>query len=188
MNRKPPKLAVWLLECFNLPRRKPDLMGDLAEEYNSGRSVAWFWWQTAVAIGIALTRGIGFYPKLFVLRGLATGWLVGYVLGILWPMIRPFLEQHENLLGLALLSIPWCTGWVVGRTHRHYPGVAALACFGWACILQAWFFYRNYDHIRNSPVRNNFANEVVINLVALLLLLVAGVLASAPKKKRSPVR
>ena len=187
MNRTPPKLANWLLNRFDLPRRKPDLMGDLAEEYNSGRSAAWYWWQTLAAIGIAVTRDIGFYPKLFLLRAVATGWLVGYAFGSLWPMFRPFLEQHGNLLGLSLLFIPVCTGWVVGRAHRQYPGVAALACFGWAAILEAWSLFRNYRQIRNTPVPHFLVYEIVINSAALMLLLVAGLLASLPKRTRPPV-
>jgi len=188
MNRSTPRLATWLLERFDIPQRKPDLFGDLVEEYRSGRSALWFWWQSFAAIGVALTRDIRCYPKWFVLRAVVTGWAVSYVLAGLYAESRPFLEQHGSLLGLALTFIPVCVGWVVGRTHRAYPGVAALACGGWFLLGWAWTALRNFEQIRNAPVPHFYGAEIGLNLLALTLLVMAGFAGSLRRRKLSPRR
>jgi hypothetical protein len=53
-SRKPPALATWLLHRFRLPETNPPLAGDLLEEFRSGRSRAWYWHQTLVAIATHL--------------------------------------------------------------------------------------------------------------------------------------
>jgi hypothetical protein len=51
-------LARWLLERFGVPQRNESLMGDLMEEWASGRSAFWLLRQTANAIGSMLARDI----------------------------------------------------------------------------------------------------------------------------------
>src|SRR5580700_4416385 len=48
--RKPPAFADWLLNRLRLPVSNPPLAGDLLEEFQSGRSRAWYWRQTIAAI------------------------------------------------------------------------------------------------------------------------------------------
>jgi len=48
--RKPPVAATWLLNRFGLAARNEALMGDLAEEFQNGRTLSWYWKETAVAI------------------------------------------------------------------------------------------------------------------------------------------
>ena len=45
---QPPVVATWVLTSFC--NRNEVLAGDLAEEYQRGRSVAWYWRQVIVAI------------------------------------------------------------------------------------------------------------------------------------------
>jgi hypothetical protein len=67
--RKVPDLAVRLLQSCGV---NPALVGDMAEEFARGRSAAWYWKQTAVAIlrcgrvvpGIALATFLGWLVQL----------------------------------------------------------------------------------------------------------------------------
>jgi len=59
--RRAPRLALWLLGRF-VPDSEP-LAGDLAEEFENGRSAPWLWWQVLGAIFAAvLIRGVEIRP------------------------------------------------------------------------------------------------------------------------------
>ena len=79
--RKPPALAVWLLERFGYLGENSALLGDLLEEFRTGRSASWFWRQTATV----LVKGRS--PKQVVLRldllGLLAGLLTQFPLSLL---------------------------------------------------------------------------------------------------------
>lgn len=55
-DRKPPAFADWLLNRSGFARQNPPLAGDLLEEFQSGRSAAWYWRQTLLAISTGLAR------------------------------------------------------------------------------------------------------------------------------------
>ena len=58
--REPPRFAAWLLTTFVTTRRRESLLGDLFEEYQAGRTLAWYWRETLVALLIAaLCEGRG---------------------------------------------------------------------------------------------------------------------------------
>jgi hypothetical protein len=49
----PPKLALWLLKHGGSPYHRESLEGDLMEQYQEGRSRAWYWRQVVTALVIA---------------------------------------------------------------------------------------------------------------------------------------
>lgn len=132
----PPNLATWLLKNFGTCRMNDCLIGDLLEEYGSGRSDAWYWKQVLMAVAIAFYREISAH-KLLAVRAV----LVGHV----------FAEVAYSMLELPLFNLlsrfafgsglvagtwwmhgyiyPWAAiaclsaagiGWVVARLHRSY--------------------------------------------------------------------
>lgn len=54
--REPPAIAAWFLKRFAITRRSESLLGDLFEEYQTGRSSGWYWRETFVALLIAAHR------------------------------------------------------------------------------------------------------------------------------------
>jgi hypothetical protein len=56
--RNPPVLATWLLKRMGIADWNAPLAGDLLEEFQSGRSAAWFWRQTFVAIATDMCRNV----------------------------------------------------------------------------------------------------------------------------------
>ena len=54
--RKPPRLAVWLLKRRGGSPENEALLGDLIEEFENGRSSGWFWRQTFEAFTVASDR------------------------------------------------------------------------------------------------------------------------------------
>lgn len=55
--REEPTLAAWLLKHFVAKRRSESLLGDLFEEYQSGRTCCWYWRETLVALCISARSG-----------------------------------------------------------------------------------------------------------------------------------
>ena len=72
----PPWLAILILDRF--APRDEELAGDLVEEYQSGRSRAWFWQQVLVAIAIGAARSVRIH-----FRRTAGAILVGSFLSVL---------------------------------------------------------------------------------------------------------
>jgi hypothetical protein len=55
MMREPPSLAAWLLKRLVPSARSEPLLGDLFEEYQSGRTSGWYWRETIAAL-LVFTR------------------------------------------------------------------------------------------------------------------------------------
>jgi hypothetical protein len=73
MTSKPPLVAAWLLRYLNDTPHFDSMMGDLEEFRVEGRSQAWYWRQTFVAVASHFVREIRSY-KLLAFRGLAVTW------------------------------------------------------------------------------------------------------------------
>jgi hypothetical protein len=90
--RTPPRLATWLLKHFGPTYRRDSLLGDLLEEYQAGRTAAWYWRQTGAAL---LISG----PRLLRVR------LPKFVLNV---VLRVLIEMGIIVGGIALAqsSVP----------------------------------------------------------------------------------
>jgi hypothetical protein len=129
----PPVVATWVLTRFC--NRNEVLAGDLAEEYQRGRTVAWYWRQVLVAILVSFGNEIR-TNKLLTVRAVITGWaaliLSGYLIG--FPLYR-LCSRAMVALGLGTvwfwslhyytyprMFVPWfggfLSGWLVARFHR----------------------------------------------------------------------
>src|SRR5271168_266110 len=71
--RVPPKLASWLLKRCGSPFHAESLEGDLFEQYQEGRSRAWYWGQVSAAIWIAGGRLLRTLPWTGTARLLSRG-------------------------------------------------------------------------------------------------------------------
>lgn len=56
--REPPRLAAWLLRRIATGARSEPLLGDLHEEYQTGRTSAWYWRETIVALLVFTRRDV----------------------------------------------------------------------------------------------------------------------------------
>jgi hypothetical protein len=70
--RQPPRLAVWLVSHLALSHQRDALVGDLFEEYQRGRSPAWYWKQALfVLLHAGIRLGLVLVPVHIVARVLA---------------------------------------------------------------------------------------------------------------------
>jgi hypothetical protein len=130
MARRPPRLADRLLRRLASGPKQQSLIGDLHEQYQSGRTTAWYWRQTVRAIAVSTVWDIRQHPLLAIRAVVLTyvflvPWVffTGYMYGTtkLWmgdqifSKITPVplavvLEDAWNLYAAPLL-IAWCLGW-----------------------------------------------------------------------------
>lgn len=71
IERVPPRLALWILKHWGSAYHSESLQGDLMEQFQEGRSRAWYWKQVAAAIVIAQGRFIRAMPWTAAARVLA---------------------------------------------------------------------------------------------------------------------
>jgi hypothetical protein len=175
----PPAVATWLLKL--LGQRNDHILGDLAEEYQAGRSAPWYWRQVIGAIVFGTVSDIRDH-KVVTLRALAVGatsvWFVGNF--VIFPLLgfdewlftrglvkwfylngygfpRWFGPLHAQAVMFAL------SGWIVGRTHRRYgiSMVLAYAVFT-ACA-------NSINLVRGTAVPHPFYPMTQLVLILFLL-------------------
>jgi hypothetical protein len=87
----PPRLATWLVEQLVSGPKRESLVGDLAEQYEHGRSAGWYWRQVLTAILVGTARDTRAYKRL------ATGAaLITWLIVILWVESTWRLYIWEN--------------------------------------------------------------------------------------------
>ena len=144
----PPLVAAWLLEHLTIGPRNEALVGDLCEEFRSGRSTGWYWRQVTLAIAVGIYRAIGNYgaAALFALMWsmLAPAWVL-IVAGVeqQWDLNARFYRMNwpwstvcdlgalllADLIfiwiGVVLYQVPYLLRRKVGRLRQISRGVAA---------------------------------------------------------------
>jgi len=189
MNRQIPWMASWVLQRFGVAQQNQALVGDLAEEYQGGRSAAWLCWQIFVAIRAAVDRDLR-SRKLLVARAIAIGWLL--ILGearVMNPVIHwiqfsarggvhSLLEPLVPVLALFSL-VP--IGWLIAQTDRQRPSTMVMA------FVLSMMPFAIGDQIRQhyhptSPIPSQSAVNLFLTLMSMLCLMAGGLLqAPAPK-------
>jgi len=56
--RQPPPLAAWLMKRFVCGYRNEALLGDLLEEYQTGRTAGWYWREVIAALLVSVRCGV----------------------------------------------------------------------------------------------------------------------------------
>jgi len=124
-DQRPPLMATWLLvKCG----ASPSLIGDLEEQFQRGRSRAWYWRQALRASAAHTYQNI-LDHKLFALNAIL-------IACTFWGLYDTFIEEAARLFGVlswmplaftigaqvqlvVLLYIPAAgMGWIVGRLYR----------------------------------------------------------------------
>src|SRR5262245_45031682 len=112
--RQPPRLATWMLQRFGQGRRMESLIGDLSEQFATGKSAGWYWRQTITAlaagfISVGRRHGASLALALAAAWGVILIWyqlntLFIHVSGDLYWLLRDVFRTSSFLRELT-------TGW-----------------------------------------------------------------------------
>ena len=103
----PPRVASWLFSRLGPPNG--ELAGDLIEEYNSGRSTAWYWRQVLIAIAVGLRAEVSTH-KFLAVKAVATSWTILF----LWHLV-PGLQPNSPFVRFFIVNgytIPELFKWI----------------------------------------------------------------------------
>ena len=114
----PPSLPTKLLELLVPPRTSEALLGDLIEQYESGRSRRWYWRQVILALVISAGREAR-TRKLQAIRAVIVGYLCGaslcyFTTSAAGKFVGPYTVVGAYLLFLPLAFISAAiSGWIL---------------------------------------------------------------------------
>ena len=140
-------LAEALLKRFGVPQGNESLMGDIEEEYASGKSLVWLWRETTSAIVITIARDIRKHG-LLASRAIVTGWclLRGGNLVASHFLAAPGVwyrgaDWHVVLRVLfGLMAWPVFVGWAVGRMHRDQQASMVIVYAASLVAYDVWYY------------------------------------------------
>ena len=203
--KQPPRFAGRLLRRL-VPAQDHDvLLGDLCEEYQRRRSVAWYCLQILAAIIIGSWKDIRGH-KLLALRASLAGFVVMLLTGNASIALRDVLTGagflwHRTWVGLPLYwrySYPWTyylffhvlfvvsnllVGWAVARLHRDhgltmvFVFCGALAALRAATLAQTAVLIGLSDHLLTLTL-----GVLNMQLREWLFVILGGYLATRPQE------
>jgi uncharacterized membrane protein YhdT len=134
----PPKLAVWLLNHFGCSANNDVVMGDLKERFRQGKTSAWYWSQSLIAVIVSAFNEVRLNKRL-TFRALLVGWILfsylhvpaaGVIVKGVLNSYREFEATWQDpiadaafrcaLIGLFIslgAGMGLAIGWIVARLH-----------------------------------------------------------------------
>ena len=179
--RRPPRIALWLMDCFLVGQA---ISGDLLERHVRGRSRVWFWRQALLAVAIRSGKDLVTH-KLLLVRAIVVGFLTLNVLARLEFALLPlFVEvtpiRHPVVLRLLMIAISTFTGWLIARLHRPHSGAMVLGFIGVYWLALAPQLVRNATNLLQHERFRPYITAWLMNCVgATVCVLAGGLLAAA---------
>ena len=146
---QPPSLATWLLEHVVARGRNEALTGDLMEDYNQGRTAAWYWRQVFIAIMVVFSKELRSRWITIMFAGVISG-------AVPWKQIW-HSSQFQSLVVWGI-SLPW--------PASLFFSIAFLSAFEAMVLLVALSAYLGATRSFNL---RGFLNGLLVALLVLSL-------------------
>ena len=189
---KPPVLAAWLLEHAGFSTSSSPIAGDLHEEFNRGRSAAWYWRQVLVAIVVGCATDMRHHRGLAA-RAILITWAANYGALMLGREVmielfrRRILAYHPQLAHWAICFLGGlASGVIVALLQRRRRNAmlltGAAALLGWALMAIVILKAGSVQH----PLRQIAGATIVYYLVALTGFAIGGFFFTPAPKPGAP--
>jgi hypothetical protein len=189
---KPPVLAAWLLEHAGFSTSNGAIAGDLLEEFNRGRSAAWYWRQVLVAIVVGCATEVRHHRGLAA-RAILITWAANYGALMLGREVmielfrRRVLEYHPQAAHWAICFLGGlASGVIVALLERRRRNAmlltGAAALLGWALTAIVILKAGAVQH----PLRQIAGATIVYYLVALTGFAIGGFFFTPAPKPGAP--
>jgi hypothetical protein len=184
MTRTPPRAAIRLLHYSEVSNWNEALVGDILEEYESGRSATWFLWQTLVVLAV------------YIRTTLRTHWglaIRAVLIGLVTAMTLRLVREQMAELGIGAdpvlfwvfncLSFTFA-GWVVASTHPGHRLPMVLAFTLYTMTYKVWMISTHFQDYWNPARPLECVRDIALTGLTLLCCLAGGFLR-VPKSIRS---
>jgi hypothetical protein len=170
----PPVIPAWLLRTFGSGPTIDALLGDLAEEYQRGRSATWVWVQALAAIPLSLAGELRAHP-LLTLRAAALGWALFSAMSYVRRYARKYIEAaidvyapaHEPYMASAYRIVDGAQVWetvpISWNTFVYYP-TAGLLWFSLIGLITGWCVARLHRQHRGAALLSLVATLIIISV------------------------
>ena len=194
-SRVAPRAATWLLERLGSGSRFEPLIGDLIEQFASGRGRSWFWHQALGALANHILQVLRAHALSFiaaVLAGCALNWLWQFGCSFAFQSVYVDLaavKQHPwafgafaRLAGMqanmaAEYALCFASAWLVTRLHRAHQRTVLLA-FTAVIIAQSLpTIAQPFDGAPDSSFGVSLTTHVILTALRVACTLVGGLLA-----------
>ncbi len=202
----PVRVALALLTALTGPQYAP-IAGDIAEEAAAGRSAAWVWRQTGVALVSSALRGLREHHWIALravlvlyatsqatslaarpLQHFLNGWVADQIVVTLGS--HPFgMLWATDLHGLPVITlVALASGWVTALFHRGTPSVMLWAALIMGAHSSASALWAASIPWRTEPPFVNLVSPTLFvfarTVLPPLCILVGGLLALRPRQPR----
>ena len=179
----PPSLATKLLELLVPQRTSEALLGDLIEQFESGRSRRWYWRQVILALAISAGREAR-TRKIQAIRAVTVGYLCGASLCYVTTSAAGKFVGPYTVVGAYLLFLPLAfisaaiSGWILSRTHSR-PMVLVFAIFFVIASVVALAVYAALFPLDRVPLPMTVVTLVIDFIIAPIGVLAGGLWGSS---------
>jgi hypothetical protein len=189
---KPPVLAAWLLEHARFSTSNGAIAGDLLEEFNRGRSAAWYWRQALAAIVVGCATEAHRHRGLAA-RAILITWAANYGALMLGREVmielfrRRVLAYHPQPAHWAICFLGGlASGVIVALLQRRHRNAMLLtgagALLGWALMAIVILKTGSVQH----PLLQIAGATIVYYLVALTGFAIGGFFFTPAPKPGAP--
>jgi hypothetical protein len=177
----PPALATKLLESLVAERTSEALLGDLVEQYEGGRSRAWYWRQVFLALVISAGRE-GRAHKLQAVSAIIIGYITAASLCYFSTSLaaRFVVGYKAYLVFLPLTFVSAAvSGWIVRRSHPR----PMVVIYAGSCVVASAVAFAVYAWL---PISDRMPVPVLVFFVSVdfiigpLGVLAGGLWGSSP--------